>query len=80
VKPGDYVQPYMVDHPYALFPSGLLVAIESKIKRFGGRKRMDKNREYVIYHVLTSGEFKVYEQPFWELRKFWYEDIGNLSV
>ncbi len=69
MKLGDYVQPYMVDYPHAHFRSGLLVAIESKIKRDAGRKRMDKDRDYTVYHVLIDGDCKVYERPFWELRK-----------
>ncbi len=79
MKVGDYVQPYMVDDPYAIFPAGLLVSIESKIRRDAGRKRMDENRDYTVYHVLAGGDCKIYEQPFWGLRKIWH-DRDNLIV
>ena len=80
MKPGDYIQPYMVDEPYAKFPPGLLIQIEKRPRSLAGTQSPG-NRSYNMYHVLTfDGGVQFYEQPFWEVRKVWHEEISSLHV
>ena len=69
MKIGELVQPYMVQDPYAKFPLGLLVRVDVGIYRSSGRRRLDKDREYRVYHVLVADTgLQTFEEPFWSLR------------
>ena len=70
MKIGDLVQPYMVQDPYAKFPMGLLVRVYVGIYRSSGRRRLDKDRDFRVYHVLVnSSGLQTFEEPFWSVRK-----------